>query len=183
MPIPIYYWDNVKGKDLIEVLDYIVDNSVPPPQDIPVASTEQLGVVSIAEDIEIGEERVATSNLVALAIGNIVNTKVIGVRLSRNTNTSGALFSIQYPFGTGSVTYSQSASNKFRLTFNGKFEEVPFVGCSTNGFVLEGSMCFFSISAITNSYVDVIFRKHDGEPIDLVDIENATVFHIYAIGT
>lgn len=71
MPIPRYYWENVKGKELIEVLDYIIDNSITPPQDLPVASTTQLGVVALAEDVEVGNERVITSNLLAIALDDL----------------------------------------------------------------------------------------------------------------
>lgn len=73
MPLPNEYYGKVKLKELIETFDYAMDNATPPPQDLPIASTTQLGVVALASVIEPDNEMVATSNLVSEAIKYIID--------------------------------------------------------------------------------------------------------------
>lgn len=71
MPLPEEYYGKVKLKELIETIDYAMENATVHPQDLPVASVDQLGVVALAEEVEVGNEKVITSNLLSISLDNI----------------------------------------------------------------------------------------------------------------
>lgn len=182
MPIPSSMWNKVKSKDLIEVIDYSMDNATPPPQDLPVASIDELGVVSLAEEIEEGNERVATSNLVALALNGLNNYVHLFATLTRNSSSSGDLFILRTPFQEGLITYSQPSSNIVRLTFSKPYSSAPMVLFNYNGYVYSDSLIFPTTNIVTTEYINIYFRKNDGTVISLADIPSSYFVYIFVIG-